>query len=117
MNLLLAAILPSSNFLPFSKIYNINPIQHYNINPIKHLLLIAILPAVILNLFLKFIIVIIVWKGIQSRSETNRSGAKGLFFYYPRLLYCPDQMLVMMLLSHNQVLSFKIFRPRVPFGA
>ena len=26
-------------------------------------------------------------KGIHSRSDTNRIGAKGLFFYYPRLLY------------------------------
>ena len=38
-----------------------------------------------------------VWEGIHSRSDTNRTGAKGLSFYYPRLLYCLDQMLAMML--------------------
>ena len=36
-------------------------------------------------------------KGIHSRSDTNRTGAKGLSFYYPRLLYCLNQMLAVML--------------------
>ena len=35
-------------------------------------------------------------KGIHSRSDTNRTGAEGLSFYYPRLLYWLDQMLAMM---------------------
>ena len=33
---------------------------------------------------------IVIWKGIHSRSDTNRIGAEGLTFYHPRLLYCPD---------------------------
>ena len=41
--------------------------------------------------------IVIVWKGIHSRSDTNRTGAKGLSLYYPRLLYCLDQMLAVML--------------------
>ena len=32
-------------------------------------------------------------KGIHSRSDTNRTGAKGLSFYCPRLLHCLNQML------------------------
>ena len=56
-------------------------------------------------------------KGIHFRSDTNRTGAKGLSFYYPRLLNCLDQMLAVVLLSQHQVLSFKIIRPRAPCGA
>ena len=37
-------------------------------------------------------------KGIHSRPDTNRTGAEGLSFYYPRLLHCLDQMLAVMLL-------------------
>ena len=62
-------------------------------------------------------VVIIVWKGIHSRSDTNRTGAEGLSFYYPRLLYCPDQMLAVVLLSQHRVLSSKTVRPRAPCGA
>ena len=51
-------------------------------------------------------------KGIHSRSDTNRTGAEGLSFYYPRLLYCPDQMLAVMLLSQHRVSSSKTVRPR-----
>ena len=29
-------------------------------------------------------------KGIHSRPDTNRTGAEGLSFYYPRLLHCLD---------------------------
>ena len=32
------------------------------------------------------VIVVVAWKGIHSRSNTNRTGAEGLSFYYPRLL-------------------------------
>ena len=44
-------------------------------------------------------VVIVVWKGIHARSDTNKTGAKCLSFYYPftTLLYCPDQMLAVML--------------------
>ena len=56
-------------------------------------------------------------KGIHSRSETNRTGAKGLSFYYTRLLHCLNQMLAVMLLSQHQVLSSKTVRPRAPWGA
>ena len=56
-------------------------------------------------------------KGIHSRSDTNRTEAKGLFFYYPRLLHCLDQMLAVMSLSQHQVLSSKTVRPHAPCGA
>ena len=36
--------------------------------------------------------VVVVWKGIHSRSDTNRTGAEGLSFYYPRLLHCLNQI-------------------------
>ena len=56
-------------------------------------------------------------KGIHSRSDANRTGAEGLSFYYPRLLYCLNQMLAVMLLSQHRVLSSKTVRPRAPCGA
>ena len=56
-------------------------------------------------------------KGIHSRSDTNRTGAEGLSFYYPRLLHCLNQMLGVMLLSQHRVLSASIARPRAPCGA
>ena len=43
--------------------------------------------------------------------------AKGLSFYYPRLLYCLDQMLAEVLLSQHRVSSFKTIRPRAPCRA
>ena len=42
-------------------------------------------------------------KGIHSRSDTNRNGAEGLSFYYPRLLHCLNQMLEVVLLSQHRV--------------
>ena len=56
-------------------------------------------------------------KGIHSRSDTNRTGAEGLSFYYPRLLHCLNQMLAVVLLSQHRVSSPKIVRPRAPCGA
>ena len=56
-------------------------------------------------------------KGIHSRSDTNRTGADGLSFYYPRLLHCLDQMLAVMSLSQHRVSSYKTVRPRAPCGA
>ena len=56
-------------------------------------------------------------KGIHSRPDTNRTGAEGLSFYYPRLLHCPNQMLAVMLLSQHRVSSSKTVRPRAPCGA
>ena len=56
-------------------------------------------------------------KGIHSRSDTNKTGARGLSFYYPRLLYCLNQMLAVMLLSQHRVSSSKTVRPRAPCGA
>ena len=56
-------------------------------------------------------------KGIHSRPDTNRTGAKGLSFYYPRLLHCLDQMLTVMSLSQHRVSSSKTVRPRAPCGA
>ena len=56
-------------------------------------------------------------KRIQFRSDTNRTGAEGLSFYYPRMLHCLDQMLAVVLLSQHRVSSSKIIRPRAPCGA
>ena len=56
-------------------------------------------------------------KGIRSRPDTNRTGAKGLSFYYPRLLHCLDQMLAVMSLSQHRVSSSKTVRPHAPCGA
>ena len=56
-------------------------------------------------------------KGIHSRSDTSRTGAEGLSFYYPRLLHCLDQMLAVMSLSQHRVSSSKTVRPRAPCGA
>ena len=56
-------------------------------------------------------------KGIHSRSDTNRTGAEGLSFYYPRLLHCLNQMLAVVLLSQHRVSSSKTVRPRAPCGA
>ena len=56
-------------------------------------------------------------KDIHSRSDTNRTGAEGLSFYYPRLLYCLNQMLAVMSLSQHRVSSSKTVRPRAPCGA
>ena len=55
-------------------------------------------------------------KGIHSRSDTNRTGAEGLSFYYPRMLHCLDQMLAVMSLSQHRVSSSKTIRPRAPCG-
>ena len=55
-------------------------------------------------------------KGIHSRSYINRTVAKGLSFYYPRLLHCLNQMLSVVLLSQHRV-SSKTVRPRVSCGA
>ena len=45
------------------------------------------------------------------------TGAEGLSLYYPRLPYCPDQMLEVILLSQHQVSSSKTVRPCAPCGA
>ena len=55
-------------------------------------------------------------KGIHSRSDTNRTEAEGLSFYYPRLLHCLNQMLTVVLLSQHRVSSSKTVRPRAPCG-
>ena len=47
----------------------------------------------------------------SSFGDTNRTEVEGLFFYYPRLLYCLDQMLAVMLFSQHRVSSSKIVRP------
>ena len=56
-------------------------------------------------------------KSIHSRPDTNKNGARGLSFYYPRLLCCLNQMLAVVLLSQHRVSSFKTVRPRAPCGA
>ena len=57
----------------------------------------------ILHLLYVYIVFFVDWKGIYSRSDTNKTGAEGVSFYYPKPLYCPDQMLEVMLLSQNRV--------------
>ena len=69
------------------------------------------------NKIILIVVVVVVWKGIHSRLDKNRTGAEGLSFYYPRLLYCPDQMLAVKLLSQHRVSSFKTVKPRAPCGA
>ena len=56
-------------------------------------------------------------KGIHYRSDTNRTGAEGLFFYYLGLLHCLNQMLAVVLLNQHRVSSSKTVRPRPPYGA
>ena len=51
-------------------------------------------------------------KGIHYRSDTNKTGAERLSFYYPRLLHCLDQMLAVMSLSQHRVSSSKTVRTR-----
>ena len=63
------------------------------------------------------IVVVFVWKSIHSRSDTNRTGAKGLSFLYSRLLYCPNQMLAVMVLGQHRVSSSKTVRPGAICGA
>ena len=53
---------------------------------------------------------------IQVR-HMKRMEAEGLAFYHPSLLCCPDQMLVVMELSHHLVPSSKTVRPIIPRGA
>ena len=74
------------------------------------------LSVITLTIFFLDNVIIIVWKGIHSSSDTNRTGAEGLSFYYPRLLYCLNQMLAVMLLCQHQVLSSKTVRLCVPCG-
>ena len=62
------------------------------------------------------VFVIIVWQSIHSRSDTNKTGAKCLSFYYPRLLYCPYHVLAVMLLSQHRVSSSKTVGPRAQCG-
>ena len=56
-------------------------------------------------------------KSIHSRSDTSRTGAESLSFYYARLLHCLNQMLAVVLLSQHQVSSCKTVRPCAPCGA
>ena len=60
---------------------------------------------------------VVVWKDIYSRSDTNRTAAEGLSFYYSRLLHCLNQMLAVVLLSQHRVSSSKTVKPRAPCGA
>ena len=62
-------------------------------------------------------LIVVVWKAIHSVSDTNRTTAEGLSFYYPRLLHCLNQMLAVMLLSQHWVFSSKTVRPHAPCGA
>ena len=72
------------------------------------------------NLLLSLIVKFVIrrrLKDIHSRSDTNRTGAEGLSFYYSRLLHCLNQMLAVVLLSQHRVLLSKTVKPRTPCGA
>ena len=58
------------------------------------------------KIFTKMVVVVVtvVWKGIDSKSDTSSTGAEGLCFHYSRLLYFPHQILAVMLLNQNRVL-------------
>ena len=52
------------------------------------------------------------------RLDTKRTGSNRWFILVlPRLLYRPDQMLAVMLLSQHRLLSSKTVRPCAPHGA
>ena len=67
------------------------------------------------NVLLVFVVV--VWKCMHSGSVTKTRAEDLLPIYYPRLLYFPDQMLAVVVLSQHRVLSSKIVRPRSPCDA
>ena len=82
--------------------------QYFSTSYIMNRLLISL---IMLNkkIFLKMVVVVVVvWKIIHSESDTSRTGAEDLCLYYPRLLYCPDQMLAVMVLRQDRFLSSKI---------
>ena len=56
-------------------------------------------------------------KGHPLQVRHKQDWAGGLFFYYPRLLFCLNQMLAVMVLSQHRVLSSKTVRPCAPCGA
>ena len=47
----------------------------------------------------------------------KQDWGRGLSFYYSSLLYCPDQMLAVMLLSQHRVSSSKTVRTHAPCDA
>ena len=51
------------------------------------------------------------------QTQTGLGQGFTVFFFYPKLLYCLDQMLVVMLLSQDRVSLSKTVRPRAPCGA
>ena len=72
------------------------------------------------NLLLSLIVKFVIrrrLKDIHSRSDTNRTGAESLSFYYSRLLHCLNQMLAVVSLSQHRVSLSKTVRPRTPCGA
>ena len=60
-------------------------------------------------------VVVVIEKGIHSGSDTKRTEAASLSFYYPRLLHFLDPMLAVVLLRQHRVLSSKTVRPRTPY--
>ena len=57
------------------------------------------------------------FEGYPLQVRHKQDWAEGLSFYYPRLLHCLNQILVMVLLSQHRVSSSKTVRPRAPCGA
>ena len=60
-----------------------------------------------INSFKKFVIGV-VWKGIHSGSNTNRTGVESLFFILSQAAALTDQMLAAMVLCQHRILSSKI---------
>ena len=56
-------------------------------------------------------------KGHPILIRHKQDWGRGFILLLPRLLYCLNQMLAVMLLSQHQVSSCKTVKPRVPCGA
>ena len=57
------------------------------------------------------------FEGYPLQVRHKQDWGREFIFYYPRLLYCLNQMLAVVLLSQHRVLSSKIVRPRAPCSA
>ena len=56
-------------------------------------------------------------KGQPLQVRHKQDWGRGFIFYYPRVLYCTDQMLAVMVPSQYQDSLSKTVRPRAPCGA
>ena len=70
-----------------------------------------------LSLLEKVVVVVVIVEGYPLQVRHKQDRAENLFFYYPRLLHCLNQMLAVVLFSQHRVSSSKTVRPRAPCGA